>query len=251
MGRPCFRRGEPACSPSPLGRHLQICPHALADGEEEPPCVPAVGPHREGPWLRPPFHAGSACSPSPLIAPPQTPRSAPTGMNRPARPGPATRGSRRGTNLRVRPSRRRAAHRHAISDTLVAGLARPGAPPRSRCFRRSRGWREPSARHWPPGGGREGDLDAVRVVTWEHLSGAPFLGPVFCFKTCDVRPSLFLQQASSRRFGGLGLNRSIRLAAANRPASVGGRTCVFALSPRQTDTQVCSPLPYRGTALLP
>ena len=29
----------------------------------------------------------------------------------------------------------------------------------------------------------EGDLDAVGVVTWEHLSGAPFLGPVFCFKT--------------------------------------------------------------------
>ena len=29
----------------------------------------------------------------------------------------------------------------------------------------------------------EGDLDAVGVVTWYHLSGAPFLGPVFCSKT--------------------------------------------------------------------
>ena len=29
----------------------------------------------------------------------------------------------------------------------------------------------------------EGDLDAVGLVLWQHLSGALFLGPVFCFKT--------------------------------------------------------------------
>ena len=29
----------------------------------------------------------------------------------------------------------------------------------------------------------EGDLDPVGVVAWQHLFGAPFPGPVFCFKT--------------------------------------------------------------------
>ena len=29
----------------------------------------------------------------------------------------------------------------------------------------------------------EGDLDPVGVVAWQHLLGAPFLGPVSCFKT--------------------------------------------------------------------
>ena len=29
----------------------------------------------------------------------------------------------------------------------------------------------------------EGDLGPVGVVAWEHLLGASFLGPVFCFKT--------------------------------------------------------------------
>ena len=29
----------------------------------------------------------------------------------------------------------------------------------------------------------EGDLDPVGVVAWQHLSGAPFPGPVFCSKT--------------------------------------------------------------------
>ena len=29
----------------------------------------------------------------------------------------------------------------------------------------------------------EGDLDPVGVVAWQHLLGAPFPGPFFCYKT--------------------------------------------------------------------
>ena len=70
-------------------------------------------------------------------------------------------------------------------------FARPGAPPRSRCFRRS--WGRPrrrarvagrispalATRRWVV----KEDADTVGFVLWQHLLGAPFLGPVFCFKT--------------------------------------------------------------------
>ena len=45
------------------------------------------------------------------------------------------------------------------------------------------GCQEGSARHWPPGGGRRRRCGCGRGGGVQHLLGAPFLGPVFCFKT--------------------------------------------------------------------
>ena len=45
----------------------------------------------------------------------------------------------------------------------------------------------------------EGDADAVGVVAWQHLLGAPFLGPVFCFKTIIPDAQEHLLAASGRR----------------------------------------------------
>ena len=44
----------------------------------------------------------------------------------------------------------------------------------------------------------EGDLDAVGVVAWQHLLGAPFLGPVCCFKTIIPDTEERLLAASGR-----------------------------------------------------
>ena len=44
----------------------------------------------------------------------------------------------------------------------------------------------------------EGDLDAVGVVAWQHLLGAPFLGSVFCFKTIIPEARERLLTASGR-----------------------------------------------------
>ena len=57
----------------------------------------------------------------------------------------------------------------------------------------------------------EGDLDAVGVVAWWHLLGAPFLGSGFCCKTIIPEAQEHLLATSVRRdthlFGGLGLKR--------------------------------------------
>ncbi len=70
-------------------------------------------------------------------------------------------------------------------------LARPGARPRSR--RRSTSWDKAEVQG--QGGGKEqagivdqavvveGDVDAVEVVAWSHLLGAPCFWSVFCYKT--------------------------------------------------------------------
>ena len=44
----------------------------------------------------------------------------------------------------------------------------------------------------------EGDIDAVGVVTWQHLLGAPFPGSVFCFKTIIPDAQEHLLDASGR-----------------------------------------------------
>ena len=70
-------------------------------------------------------------------------------------------------------------------------LARPGARPRSRCKANQLGQAQVQGQRCgkdQPGIVDqavvvEGDTDAVGVVAWQHLLGAPFLGPVFCFKT--------------------------------------------------------------------
>ena len=70
-------------------------------------------------------------------------------------------------------------------------FAQPGAPPRSRCFLEELG----QAKAQGEGGGKDQpgighqaavvkeDADTVGFVLWQHLLGAPFLGPVFCSKT--------------------------------------------------------------------
>ena len=49
----------------------------------------------------------------------------------------------------------------------------------------------------------EGDLDAVGVVAWQHLLGAPFLGPVFCLENHYLRfrgaPSGFFKDCPQSR----------------------------------------------------
>ena len=75
---------------------------------------------------------------------------------------------------------------------LSPGLARPGASPRSRrCWTssgRPRCRAKVAGRSRPAleGAGQavvvEGDLDAVGVVAWQHLLGAPSLGSVLCFE---------------------------------------------------------------------
>ena len=44
----------------------------------------------------------------------------------------------------------------------------------------------------------EGDLDPVGVVAWQHLSGAPFPGSVFCYKTIIPEAQEHLLAASGR-----------------------------------------------------
>ena len=44
----------------------------------------------------------------------------------------------------------------------------------------------------------EGDLDPVGVVAWQHLLGAPFPGPFFCYKTIIPEAQEHLLAASGR-----------------------------------------------------
>ncbi len=44
----------------------------------------------------------------------------------------------------------------------------------------------------------EGDLDPVGVVAWQHLLGAPFPGPFFCYKTIIPEAQEHLLTASGR-----------------------------------------------------
>ena len=44
----------------------------------------------------------------------------------------------------------------------------------------------------------EGDADAIGVVAWQHLLGAPSLGSVFCFKTIIPEAREHLLTASGR-----------------------------------------------------
>ena len=44
----------------------------------------------------------------------------------------------------------------------------------------------------------EGDLDPVGVVAWQHLLGAPFPGPFFCYKTIIPEAQERLLAASGR-----------------------------------------------------
>ena len=61
----------------------------------------------------------------------------------------------------------------------------------------------------------EGDLDPVGVVAWQHLLGAPFPGPFFCYKPLSQKHrSTFLPPQDANptpSFGGFGLK--VRLSA--------------------------------------
>ena len=85
-------------------------------------------------------------------------------------------------------------------------FARPGASPGSRPCRTSSGrprCRARVGRKEQPGIGHqaavvEGDLDTVGVVAWQHLPGAPFPGPFFCYKTIIPEAQEHLLAASGR-----------------------------------------------------
>ena len=85
---------------------------------------------------------------------------------------PSQRGSDQRQHLvpSVRPSRRSAEVKVMVDEFPQAEVPRQGG------------------RKEQPGIGHqaavvEGDLDPVGVVAWQHLLGAPFPGPVFCYKT--------------------------------------------------------------------
>ena len=143
---------------------------------------------------------------------------------RPAKPGPATRGSPGRVDgrcptvpprvLAVPPVRNTSAASMQsppasadATSVIILSLvfARPGASPRSRHCRTSSG--RPRCRARVAGRSSpalhqaavvEGDLDPVGVVAWQHLLGAPFPGSVFCYKTIIPEAQEHLLAASGR-----------------------------------------------------
>ena len=102
----------------------------------------------------------------------------------------------------VAPSRRRRHRRHHLVARVrpPRGIARVEALPDE--FGQAEVPRQGGRKEQPGIGHQaavvEGDLDPVGVVAWQHLPGAPFPGPFFCYKTIIPEAQEHLLAASGR-----------------------------------------------------